>query len=156
MPNRVPYDQRSDLENIQSQWSKLSGLLNRGEWSAAVVRAATAAEIAANFAIREESRAKSKLSSAFVDSLLSWANGLSGKLNHLLVPLCPGKAHQKTLKNLAKVADSVNEKRNRIVHRGEFCDVEESGAVIKRTKHFVEALVGTYTPGFKLKDHARV
>ena len=56
---KKPYDERSDLEKILSQWKKLSGLVKRKEWSAAVVRAATAAEIATNFAIRKEFSEKS-------------------------------------------------------------------------------------------------
>jgi hypothetical protein len=42
---KKPYAQRSDLEKIHSQWHKLSGLHTREEWSAAIVRAATAAEL---------------------------------------------------------------------------------------------------------------
>ena len=84
---RKPYEKRSDLEKLHSQWHKLSGLHTREEWSAAIVRAATAAEIATNFAIRAEFGARSKFDPKFVDSLLRWANGLAGKLDRLLVPL---------------------------------------------------------------------
>ena len=45
------YEKRSDVEKIKTKWTKLSGLHTRSEWSAAVVRAATAAELAANQAI---------------------------------------------------------------------------------------------------------
>jgi hypothetical protein len=51
---RKPYADRTDVERLQSTWRKLSGLMNRKEWSSAVTRAATAAEIAANIAIRHE------------------------------------------------------------------------------------------------------
>ena len=64
------YEDRTDLEKIQSQWHKITGLHTRDEWSAAVVRAATAAELAANFAIREEFKARSNFDAQFVDSLL--------------------------------------------------------------------------------------
>ena len=88
MKARVPYEERSDLEKIQSQWTKLTGSLHNNEqWSAAIVRAATAAEIAANFAIRREFEANSQFESAFINSLLRWANGLSGKIDRLLLPL---------------------------------------------------------------------
>jgi hypothetical protein len=73
------YEERTGLQKIQSQWHKLTGLHTREEWSAAVIRAATAAELAANFAIREGFRTKSSLDPKFVDSLLRWANGLDGK-----------------------------------------------------------------------------
>ncbi len=46
------YDKRSEVEKIESQWTKLSGLHTGEEWSAAVVRAATAAELAANLGLR--------------------------------------------------------------------------------------------------------
>jgi hypothetical protein len=88
---RRSYEERSDVEKIQSQWHKLTGLHSREEWSAAVVRAATAAEIAANFAVREEFKMCSKFDGEFVNSLLRWANGLNGKLNRLLLPLAEGK-----------------------------------------------------------------
>ena len=72
---KKPYSDRTDLEKVQSQWHKLSGLHTREEWSAAIVRAATAAEIGANYAIRREFAAQSQLSAHFVDSTLRWANG---------------------------------------------------------------------------------
>jgi hypothetical protein len=50
MPNKS-YQERTDLQKIQSQWNKPGGLHSREEWSAAIVRTATAAEIAASFAI---------------------------------------------------------------------------------------------------------
>jgi len=51
---RKPYEERTDLEKCQSQWTKLQGLHSLEKWSAAIVRAATAAEFAADFAIRSE------------------------------------------------------------------------------------------------------
>lgn len=84
--SKKSYEQRSDVDNIQSQWYKLTGLHSPEEWSAAVVRAATAAEIAANFAVRQEFKARSKFDGNFINSLLRWANGLDGKLNRLLFP----------------------------------------------------------------------
>ena len=44
--SKKEYKDRTDLEKIQSQWNKLTGLHSREEFSGAVVRAATAAEIA--------------------------------------------------------------------------------------------------------------
>lgn len=78
-----PYQELTDIEKLQKQWHKLSGLHSREEWSAAIVRAATTAELAANHAIRAEFLAHSQFDGAFVDSLLKWANGLSGKLRAL-------------------------------------------------------------------------
>src|SRR5690242_4865570 len=88
---RKPYEERTDLEQIRAQWIKLTGLHSREEWSAAVVRAATAAEIAANFAVRREFSLRGEQDAILVDSLLKWANGLPGKLDRLLLPLYGGK-----------------------------------------------------------------
>lgn len=64
------YEELTDLEKLQKQWHKLSGLHTREEWSAAIIRAATAAEIAANFAVRREFETKSEFDAKFVDNLL--------------------------------------------------------------------------------------
>jgi len=71
------YEQRNDVEKIQSQWHKLTGLHSREEWSAAV--------------------------GEFVNNLLRWANGLDGKLNRLLLPLTQGKKLTKSLAALRKM-----------------------------------------------------
>lgn len=152
MSIRKPYQERNDLERLQSQWRKLSGLHSREEWSGAIVRAATAAEIAANFVIRKEFGARSQLDAAFVDHLLKWANGLSGKIDRLLLPLFVGKKEHAQLTKLRKVADSINNARNGIVHRGEFCNEEEAKAVIEKSKHFAETLVRIHEPDFAFKD----
>ena len=48
---KKPYSERTDLEKIESNWTKTRGLLKREEWSLAIVRAATAVEIAANLVV---------------------------------------------------------------------------------------------------------
>lgn len=83
MEGSKPYAERTDLEKMQSQWNKLSGLHSREEWSAAVMRAATAAEIAANFAVRREFASRSKFEPEFVNKILKMANGLGGKVDRL-------------------------------------------------------------------------
>lgn len=152
MKSRRPYDQRTDLERIASQWRKLTGLHSREEWSAAIVRAATAAEIAANLAIRNEFSARSRFDAKFVDSLLRWANGISGKMDHLLLPLYEGQNRHRTLKRLRSTSVKVNALRNDIVHRGIFCNEREAREAIGDAKTFVETLVRFYEPGFKLKE----
>ena len=146
------YEQRTDLEKIQSQWNKLSGLHSREEWSAAIVRAATAAEIAANFAIREEFQARSEFDGDFVNGLLRWANGLDGKVNRLLLPLSDGKKQHKIFSKIKKDAEDVNRKRNAIAHQGEFCNIGESKETIEKARKFIEAVVRIYKPRFRLKD----
>jgi hypothetical protein len=147
-----PYQERSDLEKIQKQWHKLTGLHTREEWSAAIVRAATAAELAANFVIRTEFKARSQFDSEFVDSLLKWANGLAGKTEKLLLPLTAGSERHKAIKKLNMKSRDLNSKRHAIAHQGEFCNENESKAKIQTAREFIEALVQLYEPQFKLKD----
>lgn len=151
MGTRKPYGERTDLEKIQSQWNKLTGLHTRNESSAAIVRAATAAELAANFAIRNEFASKSQFDSTFVDSLLVWANGIAGKIDHLLIPLTKGNKHHKTITKLKSISVQINKKRNSVAHQGEFCNPTEAEDVIQQSKEFIETLVRIYEPNFALK-----
>lgn len=150
------FEDLTDLERLQKQWRKLAGLHTREEWSAAIVRAATAAEIAANFAVRQEFMSKSNLSPIFVDSLLRWANGLAGKLDHLLLPLSNGMKDKKsTMKNLRAIAGEINSKRNAIAHQGEFCNEDEAKKAISQSREFITTLVQLYDPAFVLKERKR-
>lgn len=150
--SRKPYSDRTDIEKLQSQWWKLSGLHSREEWSAAVVRAATAAEIAANIAIRKEFQAIGTFSPDFVDSLLHWANGLAGKLDRLLLPITKGTARYAKVSRLKDTATAVNKVRNAIAHRGEFCSERKAAEAIAQSKKFVEGIVQLYEPSFELKE----
>jgi hypothetical protein len=150
--SKKEYEDRTDLEKIQSQWNKLTGLHSREEFSGAVVRAATAAEIAANFAVRQEFESQSKCTEGFVNNLLRWANGIEGKLNRLLIPMTEGSKRHKTLTEVKKSVERINKKRNAVAHQGEFCNIDESKEVIDDARHFIETVVKLYDPGFKLKD----
>jgi len=146
------YNERTDIEKIESQWTKLSGLHSREEWSAAVIRAATAAELAANLAIRHEFAARSELDDPFVDNLLRWANGLTGKLDKILLPLLRGQEKQASVSKLCALARKVNDKRNDIAHRGVFCSKKEATAQIANCKKFVVGLVRHYVDDFDLHE----
>ena len=153
---KKPYADLTDLEKLQKQWHKLSRLHTREEWSAAIVRAATAAEIAANFAVRHELAVRSNLDASFINHLLRWANGLAGKLDRLLVPLSVGDAKKhKKLKQLKALAEKVNSKRNAIAHQGEFCNEEEAKESIQHAREFISDLVCLYEPTFVLKERKR-
>lgn len=153
MKTKNKYKNLSDLEKLHKQWHKLSGLHSREEWSAAIVRAATAAEIAANFAIRQEFSCKSNFEPDFVDHLLRWANGLDGKLTRLLIPLSASSdIKNKTMKGLKKIAELINRKRNAIAHQGEFCNAEEAKVVISNSREFITILVNLYEPNFELNE----
>jgi hypothetical protein len=147
---KKPFDERSDLEKLKAQWTKLHGLHGRDESSAAIVRAATAAEIAANFVIRKEFEARSQFDAAFVDSLLKWANGLDGKMTKLLDPLSKGQPRLARVAQMREASKAINENRNRIVHRGEFANPEDVEPVIARVKTFIETLVQVHVPDFTL------
>ncbi len=150
-----PYEKRTDLEKCQSQWWKLQGLHTREEWSAALVRAATAAKIAANYVLRDEFRLQSELSARVIDKFLLWANGLAGKIDHLLVPLSEGTPRAHKIVKLRSLASEINKTRNAVVHRGEFRDEDEATEAIAKTKLFIEGLVRLYEPAFKLRKRRK-
>lgn len=148
----TPYNDRSDLQKIQSQWNKIGGLLGRGkDWSAAIVRAATAAEIAANIAVRQRF-AGTGFSNDFVDSLLKWANGIDGKFTRLIIPAEADNARKTQLASLKKQAELINQKRNDIVHRGAFADEPDALQLIEEARQVVHGLVQHYHPAFTLHD----
>ena len=156
MIKKKKYKELTDLEKLQKQWRKLSGLHTREEWSAAIVRTATAAEIAANFAVRKEFEDRSEFDKKFIDSLLRWANGLAGKINRLLIPLSENeKDKNKTMKKLKTLAEEINSKRNAIAHQGEFCNEDEAKSAIDKSREFITTLVSIYAPEFELKERKR-
>lgn len=158
MGTKKHYDERTDIEKVNSQWHKLSGLHTREEWSAAVVRAATAAELAATLAVRKEFENRSTFSREIVDSFLKWANGLDGKMTRLIFPLMgePGRKNQlKLVKKLYADIKLVADKRNDIVHRGHFCNEEEATQLIAACKAFILGIVGMYYDDFELVERKR-
>jgi hypothetical protein len=145
-----PYSERTDIERLESSWRKLQGLMDREEWSAAITRAATAAEIAANIAVRHELQEQRQLESSFVDHLLKWANGLAGKIDKLLRPLHTTKDRQKVFQSLKKKAQTINDQRNLVVHSGNFMNQKEAEEVTALAKEFIEEIVGAYHKDYKL------
>lgn len=153
MATKTPYKDLPDLERLKKQWRKLSGLHTREEWSAAIIRAATAAEIAANFAIRRELAVQSNLSPHFVNSSLRWANGLKGKLERILLPLYGGSDKKARVSSAQlKNALDVNDLRNKIAHEGIFCNEEEAKEAIGKARAFIVAMVCLYERNFELKE----
>lgn len=148
-----PYNERTDLEKLQSQWNKLSGLHLREEPSAAIVRCSTAAEIAANYAIRHEWARQTEFDASVVDGFLRWANGLKGKVEKLFVPVYfayPDRS--KTGKALISAANEINEVRNRVVHQGAFSTKVEAEAVMAKAKAFIDMIIGLSVDGFDIQD----
>lgn len=148
----TPYNDRSDIDKIQSQWNKIGGLLSRRDWSAAIVRAATAAEIAANIAVRKNFEARGTFSADFVNGLLKRANGIKGKFSGLIVPAEDDPARRAVLVTLEGLADSINNWRNAIVHQGAFSDEPEAQEVIGWARQIINGLVLPHHPGFVLQE----
>ena len=148
---KTPYDDRDDLEKLRSQWKKIDGILERRkEWSAAIVRAATAAEIAANIAIRKRFESESEFSPEFVNSLLRWANGIDGKFGRLIIPAERDEVRKKALGKLKKRSERLNKKRNAIVHQGAFASKREMRELINLSREIVNELVIPWEPEFVL------
>lgn len=151
-----PYNERSDLEKLQSQWTKLSGLHLREEPSAAVVRCATAAEIAANYAIRTEWARKTDFDDTIIDMFLRWANGLPLKVTRLFVPVYFATPDQSPIgKALRASAEKINTVRNAVVHQGAFSSAGEAEAVIAEAMTFINMIVGLSIPEFDIEVAAR-
>lgn len=152
MSSKKPYDERTDLEKIRSQWTKLRGLHDREEWSASIIRAATAAEISANFLVRTELVERGELDPEFVNSLLKWANGIRGKMDNIVIKLPLGTQRIKELKDLKKIAEKINDKRNNVAHSGHFATREEAEDIEAMARTFILGLVLPYQPDFELKQ----
>lgn len=149
----LEYQNLDDLTKIRKQWVKLSGLHYREEWSAAVVRAATAAELAASFAIRKEFEAQGNLTKNFIDELLFWANGIQGKFDRLLKHLVDHQPEKKkSIRLLTDKVKPLNGMRNKIAHGGHFCNEKEAQELIEVCKEIVLGLVHLYEPRFALKE----
>jgi hypothetical protein len=140
-----PYSKRTDLEKILNQWTKLSGLHEREEWSASIVRAGTMAELAANIAVKRELVSQRQLDDTFVDSLLKWANGLTGKIDRLLIPVAAGNSKKTSnFKVLKRLSKEINEFRNEVVHRGAFASKTKSEKITKLAVEFVNVVLDLY------------
>ncbi len=149
---RKPYVERTDIEKIYSNWNKISGLLDREEWSSAIVRAATATEIAANLVVREEFIDARKLNPELVDHFLKWANGLQGKFDKLIIPALRGKDHEQSFRGLKRRVEDINLKRNSIVHSGSFSNRTEANRVVREAKAIIVELLDPYYENFELTE----
>ena len=146
------YSERTDIEKIQSNWKKISGLYSRREWSSAVVRAATSAEIATNLVIREELENGKNIDKEFVSHLMIWANGIQGKYQRLIIPAVKNKEYEEKFKSLSTMIGEVNRERNKIVHGGSFTDSEPAHEIIEKSKNIILEFVCQYNPDFQLSE----
>jgi hypothetical protein len=122
-----PYSEKSDIEKIESNWKKVSGLFDREEWSSAVVRAATASEIATK-----------------------WANEIQGKFDRLLLPVTKGTALHNKFKKVRSKVTEINDERNAVAHSGQFKKRTTAEKVCLNAKEVIEVIVGTYHKNYRL------
>ncbi|MFG1495390.1 hypothetical protein ABMA57_02075 [Saccharospirillum sp. HFRX-1] len=146
------YEDRSDIEKIQSNWKKLSGLYSRNEWSSSIVRAATTAEIASNLVVREELENIKGIDEPFVSHLMMWANGIQGKFQKLILPAVEGKDYALTFKQLSNDISDINRIRNGIVHAGKFADYQPAHDVIVKARTVILTFVCQYHNDFNLDE----
>jgi hypothetical protein len=148
----TPYSDRSDIEKIYTNWKKVAGLYSRGEWSSAIVRAATAAEIAANLVVREELENQKSIDAPFVNHLMIWANGIQGKYQKLILPAIVGKSYEQDFKSVSSKISALNKARNKIVHGGEFGNSEPAHEIISNASDIIVRFVKPYHEEFKLDE----
>jgi hypothetical protein len=137
---------RTDAEKVFANWTKTLGLYERKEYSVAIVRAAVTVELAANIIIRAELIQKRNLPAAFVDKLMLWANGLSGKFRQLIYPILEGTPNHQAIARLEADWKKVNKERNSVAHCGEFKNKKEGEEVVTKARHVLEAMLRDYEP----------
>lgn len=137
---KIPYDERTDDQKLESNWAKAHKQFERKDWSACVVRAATTAEIAANIYIRQFLLTDHALPPKFVDALLLGANGLDGKFKRLIKPAAQHRGTWGELKSLQKKIESLNEHRNGVAHAGKFKSKNDARSVLEHSLVVIKAL----------------
>jgi hypothetical protein len=141
--------ERTDPEKVFANWNKTLGLLERDEYSVAIVRAAVTVEIAANIVIRAELVKNRKLPADFVDSLLKWSNGLAGKFDKLIYPILKGTPKFQSFQLLAADWKKINEERNNVAHRGDFKTKSVANDIVSRARKVLQAMMTGYQPTLK-------
>lgn len=153
MTNRSKsYIDRTDIEKILSNWKKVAGLYSRKEWSSSVVRAATAAEIATNLAVREELENSKGIDEEFVSHLMIWANGIQGKYQKLILPSVVGKGYETQFKLISADIGAINRERNKIVHGGYFANSLPAYEIIVKARKVILELVKQYDSDFYIEE----
>jgi hypothetical protein len=136
----IPYDERTDDQKLETNWRKARGLYKREDWSAAIMRAATSAEIAANIYVRHFLITEHNLPRQYVDALLFSANGLDGKFKRLIRPAAECRGTWQMLKPLQRRIETLHEHRNSIAHSGQFKDEDEAQEAFRSSFAIIRAL----------------
>jgi hypothetical protein len=103
-----------------------------------------------NLAIRHELVKSKNLPIVFVDHLLVWANGISGKFHKLLIPILEGAESHQSIKELSAAMKKVNEERNKVAHRGEFKKHSTAYDALTAAHKYISGLATTYAPTIQL------
>jgi hypothetical protein len=141
--------ERTDPEKVFANWNKTLGLFERGEYSLAIVRAAVTMELAANIVVRAELVKKRNLPVDFVDSLLKWSNGLSGKFDKLIYPILKGCPNYASFKSLDADWRKTNKERNSVAHSGDFKTKSVAKDILSRARKVVSTMMSDYQPTLK-------
>ncbi|MBI5042047.1 MAG: hypothetical protein HZB57_12860 [Gammaproteobacteria bacterium] len=136
---KKPYSDRILEEKITSNWAKTLGLFRKGEYSTVVIRAATSIELASNLLIKAELQHNRQLPEHFVEGLMMWANGLTGKVDRLLLPIFNGTDKEKKLKEIKERSKDINDERNNVVHRGQFKAKKTAERIISEAEFIINS-----------------
>lgn len=137
---KIPYDERSDDEKLESNWKKAKAQFHREDWSASVLRAATAVEISANIYIRRFLIDGYDLPNTFVDALLMSANGIDGKFKRLVRPAAEVEGTWKEISKIQKKIEGINKQRNGVAHAGKFKNRPDAKAVFQNALEAIRTL----------------
>ena len=137
---KIPYEERPDDQRLESNWKKACGLYARDDFSAAVLRTATSAEIAANIYIRHFLMTDHNLPAKYVDALLVSANGLDGKFRRLIKPAAEARGTWGALKALHKRIDALHKHRNSVAHAGYFMNAFDAEECFENSLEVIRAL----------------
>ena len=147
--SKTPYEERSDGEKLRSNWTKATGLYAREDWSAAIVRAATVVELAANIYIRQFFGGYD-VPGSFIDTMLSNANGIHGKFHRLVKPAAQVDGQWEELSKFRRKIQEINEHRNGVTHSGKFKSEEDATMVFTNALEVIVCLASAETAKLKL------
>lgn len=156
MPNlksratKIPYEERTDDQRLESNWTKACKLYGRKDYSAAILRTATSAEIAANIYIRHFLMTDHTLPAKYVDALLVSANGLDGKFGRLIKPAAEVRGTWSVLKSLKKGIEALHKHRNNVAHAGYFKNASEAKVCFKNSLEIIRTLAPNESQKLKL------
>lgn len=147
---KTPYNDRTDLEKVRTNWTKCRGLFGRDEPSMAVVRAAIAMELSANLAIR--ALYAGQMTPQEINDLLLRCNGIARKFSDHIVKAAKGTPEHAAVVALHAASKTVNAERNLICHSGVFRTKGAVRPIIEAARQVILGLVQKHHPHFDLKQ----